>query len=96
MELATYTILVLNLFLLIGLIIVGRWWQQKHGRLADNRFVFILLGYFSFSFVSTLLPALIAKPSVILIVDLIFLLLIWLIGYPWIHWLIKQFTKRDK
>jgi Ca2+/Na+ antiporter len=85
-------IIMFNLICLIGLVAGIRQWQKKHDRLTEKRFALILTGYFSFSFITTLLPLLITHPRETTIVDIIFLLILWSIGYPWIRWLYRQFN----
>lgn len=85
--------LILNGILLISLVIGIRWWQRRHGRLAEKKVALIIVGFFSFSTLLTSLPLLYLNIMVTLIIDLIFLLVFWCIGYPWAYWLIRQFNK---
>ena len=89
-EKAVYVIIVFNAFLLIGLIGGIRWWQKKHGKLAEKSVALILTGYFSFSSLTTSLPLLQINIKVTIIIDIFFLLVFWTIGYPWIRWLYRQ------
>ena len=87
-------IIVFNFVVLIGLIIVLRR-PQKQGWLDGNKLALILNGYFSYSFVTPLLPLLITNTRVILIVDIVFLVILWAVGYLWIRWLYQKFSSRN-
>ena len=91
-EQTTRLIIVLNILCLIGLIVGLRWWQRKYGKLTEKGLALILTGYLSFSAITTSLPILIISPQVTIIVDLVFLFIFWVIGYPWIRWLYRQFN----
>lgn len=86
-------IIVLNFLGLIGLVAGIRWWQKKHGKLTEKRLALILVGYLSLSFVTPLLPLLRAHPYETIVVDIVFLLVLWGIGYPWTRWLYRQFYR---
>jgi hypothetical protein len=88
----TDLILVFNFIVLIGLIAGMRFWQKKHGKLAEKKLALILTGYFSFSAITTTLPLLKINVQVTIVVDIVFLLVFWCVGYPWIRWLYRQFT----
>ena len=87
-------IIVFNFVVLIGLIVVLRR-LQKQGWLDANKLDMILNGYFSYSFITPLLPLLATNTRVILIVDLVFVVILWSVGYPWIHWLYRKFNSRN-
>jgi hypothetical protein len=91
-EQTVHIIIGLNAILLIGLIMGVRWWQKQHGRLSEKSVALILTGYFSFSAITTSLPLLKINIQVTILVDFIFLLVFWGIGYPWIRWLYRQFN----
>lgn len=85
------TIVIFNLFVLVGVtVFLGTW--QRRGKLTENTCALVLAGYFSFSFVTPLLPALISYPGTIGLVDVVALSIIWGLGYPWIRWLYRQFN----
>lgn len=92
MERATDLIIVFNFICLIGLVAGLRWWQKKQGRLTEKRFALILTGYFSFSFITTSIPILIALPREMILIDIVFLLALWSIEYPFARWLYRQFV----
>jgi hypothetical protein len=94
MAIAMDSIILFNLVVLVALVVALRRWNTKHGRLADGRFAAILTAYFSLSFVATLVPLLQSYPVETLVVDLVFVILCWAIGYPWIRWLYRQFNAR--
>jgi len=91
-EQSIHLIIIFNAIFLIVLIASIRWWQKKHGRVTEKRLALILTGYFSFSTITTSLPLLKINIQVTILVNLIFLLVFWGIGYPWIRWLYRQFT----
>ena len=91
MEQIASLIIVFNFIVLVGLVVVLRR-LQKQGRLNANKFALILNGYFSYSFVTPLLPLLITNTHVTLIVDTVFLAILWTIGYPWSRWLYRKFS----
>ncbi|MEK6754351.1 MAG: hypothetical protein AABZ00_19005 [Chloroflexota bacterium] len=88
----THLIIVLNAILLVVLITGIRWWQRKHGKVTEKALALILTGYFSFSSIITSLPLIKINFQVAVVVNLIFLLVFWGIGYPWIRWLYRQFN----
>lgn len=85
-------IIVFNFICLIGLVVGLVRWQKKHGRLTEKKLALILTGYFSFSAITTSLPLLKINFQVTIIIDTVFLLVFWCIGYPWIRWLYRQFN----
>jgi len=95
MEQTIDLIIVFNVICLIGLVVGIKRWGKKHGAPTEKWFAVILNGYFSLSFITTSLPLLIVFPKVIFM-DIIFLLLLWGIGYPWIRWLYRQFACSKK
>ena len=90
----TNLLIVFNLIILVPLEAVVRRLKTS-GKLNDNRLALILNGYFSFSFITTSLPLGTLNAHVALIADAIFLLIIWIIGYPWICWLYQKFDSRN-
>ena len=95
MEQIVKLIIVFNFIVLVGLIVFLRR-LQKQGRLNAKKFALILNGYFSYSFVTPLLPLLITNTRVTLIVDIVFLAILWALGYPWIRWLYQNFSARNQ
>lgn len=87
----TSLIYLLDSILLIGLVVSLLQWQKKHGRLSAHKFAVILTGYFSFLFITTLSPYLITHTRVTIVVDIVFLLILWCIVYPLIRWIYSQF-----
>lgn len=87
-----HLILMFNFIILIGLVAGLSRWQIKHGRLTPHNFSMLLTGYFSFSFITTMLPLLITNVSVTIIVDIVYLLLLWCFGYPLFRWIYGQFN----
>jgi hypothetical protein len=92
MEQIMSLIYTLDFVVLIVLVAGLVWWQRIHGRLTANKFAALLTGYFSFLFVSTLSPLLITHTQVTLIVDIVFLAILWCIGFPWFRWIYSQFN----
>lgn len=88
-------IIVFNFIVLVGLLVVLKR-LQKQNWLDANKFALILNGYFSYSFITPLLPLLVTNTRVTLIVDSIFLLILWPIGYPWSRWLYRKFSARNQ
>jgi len=86
-----FILIMFNFIILIGLVIVLKRWQ-KQGKLTDKRLALTLTGYFSFSTIITSLPILPINSQVTLLIDLVFLLVFWCIGFPWIRWLYKHFS----
>lgn len=87
-------LLIINAALLFGLIIYLIWWQKKHGKLSENRVATTLTLFFSFSVVTIFTPLFYVNILVALIVIPILLLLFWIIGYPWIKWVYRQFVNK--
>lgn len=85
-------IVVINFIILIGLVVVLRRWK-KDGKLTEKRLALLLTGYFSLSTIITLLPVFEINYKVTILVDLFFLSVFWIIGYPWIRWLYRRFDK---
>jgi hypothetical protein len=85
-------IFALNFALLIGLVAGLLRWQKKHGRLSADKFALLMTGYFTFSFVTTLLPYLVNYTRVTVVVDAVFLLVLWCVGYPLFRWIYGQFV----
>lgn len=92
MDLITFLISLFNVLLLIPFIAGIRRWQKGHGKVAEKNFALLLLGYFSYSFISLMIPTFLAAPRVIAITVICFLVLLWGLGYPLIRWLYRQFT----
>jgi hypothetical protein len=88
----TNLIIVLNVILLFVLVVGIRWWQKRHGRVTEKKLAIILAGYFSYSFITTSIPLLIIYPRVMIIVDTVWLLIMWGIGYPYFRWIYRKFT----
>ena len=78
-------ITVIDLLVLFGLMVIFRRLITK-GRLNENKFAIAACGYMSFTEVSIWLSAFITKPhfssTIYLIPPVIYLLMVWLIGYP--------------
>lgn len=85
----------LNGLLLIVLIVGINRWQKSHGRLKEKTLTVILLGYFSFSFISEVIPVFFINPGVIAITIISFLLLLWGLGYPFVRWVYRQFNRSN-
>jgi hypothetical protein len=90
-----YTDLIIkfNFILLIGLVIGIIRWQKKHGKITDKKITLILLGYFSYSFITPSLLLLPNNPGLTIVMDLGFLLILWGIGYPLLRWMLRQFNE---
>lgn len=84
------SIIVLNAFLLVVLIAGIRSWQRKHGVINEKTLSLIVIGYFSFSTITTSLPLMTINIQATIIINLIFLLVFWGIGYPWARWLYRK------
>ena len=87
-------IIVFNFIVLIGLVVILRLLKSQ-GKLNERKFAILLIGYFSFSFITTSLPILIINVRATLIINIFFLLVLWVIGYPWCHWLYRKFSSRN-
>jgi hypothetical protein len=83
-------IIVLNGILLIALLVGLVNWQKKHGKVSETKLALILTGYFSFSVVTASLPLLYINFTIVIVIDLLFLLIFWCVGYPWIRWLYRK------
>ncbi|MBV6397134.1 MAG: hypothetical protein HFACDABA_02739 [Anaerolineales bacterium] len=90
-EKAIFLIYVVDSIFLIVLVVGIAWWQRAHGKLSANKFAALITGYFSFLFISTLSPRLITHTQTTLIVDVLFLVLLWCIGFPWFRWIYSHF-----
>src|SRR6266508_6292298 len=87
-------IIVFNFIILIGLVAVLRRLRTQ-GRLNEHKLAILLIGYFSFSFITTSLPLLMINARITIIINIIFLLILWVIGYPWCRWLYRKFSSRN-
>jgi|CXWL01.1.fsa_nt_gi hypothetical protein len=87
-------LVIFNFILLIGLVVVLRRLKAK-GKLNDNKLAIILNGYFSFSFITISIPLFTINIRVAFIIDTVFLLILWVVGYPWIRWLYRKFSSRN-
>jgi hypothetical protein len=78
---------------MIGLALGLRWWQKKHGSLGEKRVALIVCAYFSFFFTSLcVLLFLETNSNIVIILEVVFLLFSWGIGYPWMRWLLRNFS----
>jgi hypothetical protein len=93
MEQTINLIVVFNFFLLIILIVGIFWWQKRHSKLSEKRLILILLGYFSYSFISPLVPEFLINPGLTTLIIIGFLLVLWGLGYPFFRWVFKQFNQ---
>lgn len=92
LEQIIHLIIAFNALGLIGLIMGLRWWQRRNGKITEKGLALTLTGYFSFSAITTSFPVFFINIQVAIVVDLIFLFIFWVIGYPWIRWLYRQFN----
>jgi hypothetical protein len=93
MDLATKIIEAFNWILLIGLVAGILRWQRTHGKLAEKKLAIILCSYFSFSFITNLIPVLITHPEITLIVDAGFVTIVWIVLYPFCRWVYRHFNQ---
>ena len=88
----------LNTVILVCLIPVFRR-QISKGRLNENKIAVLACGYMSFVFISIWLPSLINytyfSSVIYLIPPVIYLLLVWCIGYPWFRWICRRINLRN-
>ncbi len=84
-------LLFVNFFLLLALILIIKKWQKKHGRITEKRLAFILILFFTFATITTSLPLLIYDFQAI-IIDIMFILVFWTLGFWWVRWLYRNFT----
>jgi hypothetical protein len=91
MDQTTFLISLFNILLLIALVAGIIRWQKRHGKIKEKKLALILLGYFSYSFISEVIPVFFINPGAIAITIIVFLLLLWGLGYPFIRWLYRQF-----
>lgn len=87
-------IIVFNFIVLIGLVVILRRLRAQ-GKLNEYKLAILLIGYFSFSFITTSLPLLMINVRATIIINIIFLLILWVIGYPWCRWLYRKFSSRN-
>jgi hypothetical protein len=92
MDQILFLISLFNVLVLIAIITVGIRWQKRHGMVTEKKFALIFLGYFSYSFISLMIPAFLINPGVGAITIIGFLLVLWGLGYPFIRWLYRQFN----
>jgi hypothetical protein len=91
MDQTFFLISLFNVLLLIALVAGIIRWQKKHGKISEKRFALFLLGYFSYSFISLMIPVFLTAPGVIAITIIGFLIVLWGLGYPFFRWLYRQF-----
>lgn len=95
-EQAVDFLVIFNFIILIGLVAVLKRLSTKGKlKLNENKLALILSGYFSFSFITTSLPLLKINVRGILIMDIVFLLIIWSIGYLWFRWVYRRLSSRN-
>lgn len=85
-------IVVLNFVLLIGLIFFLAAWQKKHGKFAEKKTALVTIGYLSFLIITSLFPLWKVNFKVTVLIEVVLLVIIWGIGYPWARWLYRKFN----
>jgi hypothetical protein len=85
-------LVLVNFILLVGLIAGIIWWQRKYGKLTEIRLTLLLLAYFSYSFISQMIPFFSINPGATIITIFGFLAILWGIGYPFLRWVYQQFN----
>jgi hypothetical protein len=93
MDQTIFLISLANVLLLVALVAGMTQWQKRHGKITEKKLVLILLGYFSYSFISEMISAFFINPGVIALTIIGFLLLLWGLGYPFFRWEYKQFNR---
>ncbi len=83
-------IIIFNFIILAPISVILRSWRER-GTLTEKKFAITLTAYFSFSFVTPLIPVMIGYPQTTALVDAGALLVLWCIGYPCLRWLYRQF-----
>ena len=88
-------IIVLNAIILFGLVIYMRRLRQKQGKVNENRFAILACGWMSLLYITLSLPFLNPDSTrILLIMDAIYLLIIWSIGYLWFRWIGRKINSR--
>lgn len=86
---------ILDFICLIGVIVSIVWWQKKHGRLTEKSMALIISCYGTFFIITSIHPIFLKTGyDEILIYELILLLVIWLLGYPFARWLYRQMNSK--
>lgn len=88
-----FLITLFDFMLLLALIAGIIRWQKRHGKITEKKYALILLGYFSFSFISLMIPAFLTSPRVMVITIIITLLILWSVGYLYLRYLYRQFNR---
>jgi hypothetical protein len=86
------SILTLNFIIVIVLVVGIRYWQRRHGRLSEKRTALIISGYFSFFVLTTFLPLFEIDFWLTILIEIVLLVVVWGIGYPWARWLYSRFN----
>jgi hypothetical protein len=84
-------IVIMNFFLLIILIVSIKRWQKRNGKIGEKKMAILLSGYFSFTTITSTAPLYSINIQLTILVNIIFLIGFWGIGYPWIRWLYRKF-----
>jgi hypothetical protein len=91
------TIPVLNVFCLILIIVGIRLWQKRHGKLSEKAMTLVLCGYGSLWTITNFTAIYFETNHSILAVllGLLFLIMVWSVGYLFARWLYRQiYSKR--
>jgi hypothetical protein len=79
--------------LLLFLFIPGmRVLEKKHGKLTEKQAIFIVLGFFSYFFISPLAPLLLSDSGIIVLM-IVIVAVWWGIGYPIFRWIYRNINK---
>jgi len=86
-------IITIDFIILIVLVVGIRDWQKKHGPLTGKRIALIVMIYFTLFILTTLYPVIKTFSNEVILYIVLFLLVLWGVGYPWVYWLHKKFTQ---
>ena len=86
---------VFDFFLMVCVIAGMIWWQKRHGRFTDKQAGLIISAYGTVFIITSIHPIYLETHyREVLILELVLLLIVWLVGYPYARWLWRQFTSR--
>ena len=84
---------IFDMICLITLALGIRWWQKRYGKLTEKKLSSILVGYGVFFTLTTFGDIFWETHSLIaILLGLGFLLIVFILGYPYVRWLYRKFN----
>lgn len=87
-------IIAINVILLALLIILLMWRQKKYGSVSEKRLALILCLFLSFFFFTIFIPLFTIDIKNTIIIDIIFQVLVWAVGFPFLRWFFRKINQK--